>query len=321
MFSKVLIKNNCGKFIDFKENLLIPAHKTEFFWNLPSEIGEGGFKKYVLNSGIEISLSNCKFKKDYQAKIEHDKPKITFAFNILGSTITKNSCLNKDFYSDKNQSYIHFFEDPLIERESKKQDVLKGLAIRISPQEFKKICGNQEEYDFFYGSSLKENNFLSSAKTTPLINSVLFQIFNCSHKNYVKQIFLESKALELIAYTLEELSYPKHGMQKISKKDKDIIFAARDMLIKDIKYPPSILTMASNLNISHTKLQRGFKNFFNCTVFEYLRKTRLEYGKYLLEKGKMTITETAFEAGFSSSSHFAACFYKYYGVKPSQYKN
>lgn len=320
--SKVLIKNHSGEFTDFHENFSGSKNKLlkEFIWEIPQDLGKGFFKKFVLGSGLEISFSNCSLKRDYQAKIEHSTPMLTFAFNISGSTITENSCLKNNFEANQNESYVHYFEDPLIGRKSMNHSLLKGISIRVSPEKFAEITGIENQNAFLSGLSLNGKNFIKSSKTSPIIQCTLSQMQNCPHKGLIKKIFLESKALELIAYKMEEFTLNPVKTSKISDKDREKIILARDLLIKDIKYPPSLLAISKAVNISHTKLERGFKKVFNCTVFEYLRKSRLEYSKSLLDEGKMTITETAFEAGFSSSSHFAASFFKYYGIRPGDYR-
>ncbi len=59
---------------------------------------------------------------------------------------------------------------------------------------------------------------------------------------------------------------------------------------------------------------------FGYTVFEYLRKEWLSYARMLMEENPVDLTWIAYESGFCSSSHFAASFFKEYGVRPSDYR-
>ena len=51
---------------------------------------------------------------------------------------------------------------------------------------------------------------------------------------------------------------------------------------------------------------------------ELLRKSRVEKGRCLLEKTDKTISEIAYEVGFSAPSYFTKCFKDEYGVSPAE---
>ncbi len=51
---------------------------------------------------------------------------------------------------------------------------------------------------------------------------------------------------------------------------------ARGFLLKEIQNPPSISRVARAAGMSHPLLNRCFKRVFGCSVFEFLRKDRLE---------------------------------------------
>lgn len=325
MSSKIIIKNANGDFIDFKGCKSEPL-KTSFretTWDLPKDIGEGIFKNISFKSGIDVSFSSCRFKRNYHAQINHTAPKITFAFNISGKTSTSNSCLKTAFLVQDEESYVHFFDDPLIKRETDASKDLKGVVIRISKENFIEL-GEYENNGsllpdlFLPNGNLK--NFLTSHKITPKMKAVLFEMINCRYKGAVKKIFLESKSFELIAYKIEQLSGTDSTHCLMSKQDRDKIYLARDILLKDIKTPPSLTFLAAKAGISHTKLNRGFREIFDCTVFEYLRNQRLLYAKSMLQENNMSITEIAFESGFCSSSHFASSFFRKFGIRPRDFK-
>ncbi|XPS88360.1 putative transcriptional regulator, AraC family [Desulfosarcina variabilis str. Montpellier] len=101
---------------------------------------------------------------------------------------------------------------------------------------------------------------------------------------------------------------------------RERICRARDLLIKKLAYPPSLRELAEQVGMSHTQLSKGFKAVFGCTVFEYLRKERLSYARMLIEEKSVDLTWIAYESGFCSSSHFAAAFFKAYGIRPSEYR-
>ena len=152
---------------------------------------------------------------------------------------------------------------------------------------------------------------------------VLFQMVNCPHKGIVRTIFLESKAMELIGYKIEQIFEDIHGRglsRRLTPEDRDCVYLAQDIIAARLKNPPLLPELAKDVGMTHTKLNRCFHETFGCTVFAYLRRKRLEYASSLLCENKMSITDVAFEAGFCSSSHFTSSFNKYQGVTPKVYR-
>ena len=52
---------------------------------------------------------------------------------------------------------------------------------------------------------------------------------------------------------------------------------------------------------------------------EYVRNLRINRAALLLGKKELTISEIAFNTGFSDQSYFGACFKKQMGMTPSEY--
>ncbi len=114
----------------------------------------------------------------------------------------------------------------------------------------------------------------------------------------------------------------KSGGRKVTfvKKeyDRERLLFARDYLIKHIENPPSLPELSRLAGINEFKLKNGFKELFGLPVFAWLADYRLETARTELLKNERTITEIAFELGFSSPQHFSMAFKKKFGVPPGQ---
>ena len=53
---------------------------------------------------------------------------------------------------------------------------------------------------------------------------------------------------------------------------------------------------------------------------EFIRTARLNYAAKLLESGKYSVTEAAYEAGFNDIKYFRKRFQEQFSVSPSEYK-
>ena len=80
----------------------------------------------------------------------------------------------------------------------------------------------------------------------------------------------------------------------------------------------SVNDIASELGISRVQLYRKIKTRNEQNVSELIRKARLERAQELLNHTHKTISEIAYEVGFSSSSYFTKCFKEYFGYGPSE---
>ncbi len=66
--------------------------------------------------------------------------------------------------------------------------------------------------------------------------------------------------------------------------------------------------LAGKVNMSRSNLLRKVKQQTGHSVSIFIRKVRLEEAKKLLRKNKLTVSEIAFQVGFSSTSYFTKCF-------------
>jgi len=153
----------------------------------------------------------------------------------------------------------------------------------------------------------------------PQASLALQQVIRCAYEGPTKQIFLESKCLELLAMFLA--SAPAEAVRaatpvKFSAKDIEAIKSARDVLLSNLIDPPALEELGAMVGMRPTKLKLGFKHVFGRTCFNYLRDRRLEFAKDLLAQGKLSIEEVGQAAGFPNASHFTQAFQKHYGVLP-----
>ncbi|MBF0575015.1 substrate-binding domain-containing protein [Dysgonomonas sp. GY617] len=77
--------------------------------------------------------------------------------------------------------------------------------------------------------------------------------------------------------------------------------------------------VAKSIGLSKSQLYRKIKSLTNYSPNELIRIIRLKYAKHLLNSKDKTISEVAYEAGFSSPSYFTKCFKEFYNESPTSY--
>ncbi|WP_069999526.1 AraC family transcriptional regulator [Cellulosilyticum sp. I15G10I2] len=78
--------------------------------------------------------------------------------------------------------------------------------------------------------------------------------------------------------------------------------------------------LAAIAALSLSRFKTKFKEEVGITPNEYITLRKIEYAKHELEMGTMSITDIAFEAGFSSSNYFCSVFKKLANCSPSEYR-
>ena len=77
--------------------------------------------------------------------------------------------------------------------------------------------------------------------------------------------------------------------------------------------------MQSELAMSKTQLNRKLKALTQESPRDLLRNFRLKRAAQLLVQKSDTVTQIAYQVGFTNLSYFAKCFRERYGVSPSEY--
>ncbi|WP_444459877.1 helix-turn-helix domain-containing protein [Rhodobacter capsulatus] len=94
-----------------------------------------------------------------------------------------------------------------------------------------------------------------------------------------------------------------------------LLVARTEALLRDrLAETFSLDDLAQDLGLSHVTLNRCFRRETGTTVFERLRELRLERAAELIGHQGRSLTEIAYDCGFSSPSHLSTAFRKRFGM-------
>ena len=153
-----------------------------------------------------------------------------------------------------------------------------------------------------------------------IIKTALSQIFHARMTPFAQRIYIESKALELVAVILD---YYAHGAVKrssLSRADVERIHHAKELLLRDLANPPSLSKLARAAGTNEFTLKLGFKQVFDMPVFKYLQQTRLAKAYDLFQSTNLQVSEVANLVGYESVSSFTRAFQAQYGLRPGEVK-
>lgn len=288
--------------------------------NIPLSFGTTKATEWLFD-GIKMTHSESVFNSPVELNWKGDTEMITMHFNLQGKISIAGKGMPGTFELSGNQHNIFYGK----EAEGKmRSEELKGrmFLVQLSKKSFFKIAneGNDAIKRFADHVALEKSIAFSKSNLDidlPLqscINSVL----HCKFSDSLKRMYFFSKAIEMLVLQAESFDRAVNKKPLYVKKDydKERILFARDYLLKNIDCPPTLTELSKVAGINEYKLKRGFKETFNQTAFEYLSDVRLELAKNELLDKKKSISEIAFELGYSSLQHFSSAFKKKFGISP-----
>ncbi len=159
--------------------------------------------------------------------------------------------------------------------------------------------------------------------------------------NFQDKLVVETLTQQLIAQTLSQM--PIQCCQECTSEDinanpngtdQSVVFDQNDNQVSaekgfdakiediisyieiNLDKPLSLESIAGRFSMSISNLQRRFKQSYNLTINGYIRHRRLDIARQHLERGLVSITEAAYEAGYQHPSNFTIAFKKAFGVPP-----
>ncbi|MGG6269529.1 helix-turn-helix transcriptional regulator [Leptolyngbya sp. AN03gr2] len=256
---------------------------------------------------------------DFPGSSEAGNAELELSFSLLGTNRAEGVRPGQNFFSVGGHSI-----EPSTSHWQKGDRVLK-FDIHFELDFFQHLIGDTFE---LLPSDLvtalqqpSDRDFWHLSKTTPTMQSTLRQILNCPHQGLTRKLYLEAKAIELIALRLETLSEALAPESNQLKPDEiDRIYWARDILVEQLCEPPSLLGLARQVGLNDYKLKAGFRACFGTTVLGYLQTERMELARSLLVESTLKVKEVSQQVGYKKASQFAAVFKRQFGVSPKEYQ-
>ncbi|WP_230600251.1 helix-turn-helix transcriptional regulator [Vibrio fluvialis] len=136
----------------------------------------------------------------------------------------------------------------------------------------------------------------------------------------LETLHLEHAAIDLVLKTVEQLEPLNHEQttgeaRSYCSQMGQIVHFLDQHLYEEL----SLDALAQQMAMSTSNLQRKFKQQMGMTVANYVRQRRLNNARQQLERGYVTITEAAYEAGYHHPSNFTAAFKKAFGQSPQAF--
>ena len=112
------------------------------------------------------------------------------------------------------------------------------------------------------------------------------------------------------------------AMSQLEDRDKLFLHQLHVIIQKNLSNSEfGVEDVGKEIGLSRVQLYRKVKAMTGSSVVDLLRKARLAKAKRLLESRSMSVSEVAYEVGFSAPSYFTKCFKEEYGMLPGEVGN
>ena len=148
--------------------------------------------------------------------------------------------------------------------------------------------------------------------------------------DYIEKPFSTEYLLARIANLLSNQDKLRHAFTSspfvnaktiaLSKADENFLDKLIEVIQKNISEPDfNVDILAEKMNMSRSSLHRKIKGIAQITPNEFIQLERLKMAAQLIQSGEYRINEVCYIVGFNSSSYFAKCFQKQFGVLPKDF--
>lgn len=135
----------------------------------------------------------------------------------------------------------------------------------------------------------------------------------------LKELVLKIKNLLFFNANILKKAKESHLSQSAHIKSKDFFSVLDDFLFRNIQKKMSITSIADQLFVSKSTLDKKIRKHKNQNISQYIKEFKIEYAIQLMEKGENNIEHLASKSGFSSVSYFSSSFKSVKGESPKQY--
>ncbi|MEO0536320.1 MAG: AraC family transcriptional regulator [Cyanobacteria bacterium P01_A01_bin.123] len=306
-------------------------HQTIEFgdrYSLPKQYGEG-FSRFIdLRGGLTIEIFSGQFWQPLTIQRHHNSAfPVTAKFFLSGDCGVKTNNtpeIEANYEEVTGYNYLYHLPDLTESEEYPADTPLQMVMIYANANYFQGLNptdnGLPHPLQRLMQGSRRFHQPLG--KMTLAMSRVLQQILHCPYHGSGQQLYLESKALELLAlqFAYLEADSPPPRQSTLKADDLERVQYARDILVQHLCTPPSLMALARRVGLNDCTLKQGFRHLFGTTVFGYLRDCRMAQAQHLLQQSELTVAQVAAQVGYRNPEAFSTAFRRKFAVSPKAYQ-
>ncbi|MFQ4136747.1 helix-turn-helix transcriptional regulator [Nodosilinea sp. PGN35] len=298
--------------------------------NLPAVLGQGGDRIISLRHGLTLYIRNATLWRPLHFERCHnaDFP-LTATFYLSGSSRVRTRAeadVTPDYTEIAGCNYLYHLPNLTEVEEWPSDEVIRGVMICVPIDYFGPCIADatlSPPLARLLRGDRSQRFHQPLGQTTAAMNQVLQQILHAPYTGLTQQIYLESKALELLALQFSQWSddaASRRKTQPLSASERDQLHAAKELLVQDLRELPLLGAIAQQVGLSEYRLKQGFQHLFGTTPFGYWQRHRLHLAQILLRESHLSIAGVATRVGYCNPEAFSTAFRRQFGISPKAYQ-
>ena len=305
------------------------VENNEYCFDVPEEYGAGYFRGIQFTHGLSVLEFDVFLQKPL--KITFDKEKLN-PLRLLFNSDSPLRHANSDSSDDTKVGKLHriMFCNGVSSKHAinlKKLERVSVFIINLDRKAFEEkidaFANDVSEDLAIIFKDLNGVNYVFNLDTFPLeISKTIEEFKACELDEFMKPVFLEGKAYEILTHEIQNYSdnlKGKNNKKLIRKSTVEKVEKAVDIIKNELDVRINVYNLAKRVGLNQNSLQSGFKVLFKTSVNEYIKNYRLELAKTLLENSDLNVTEITYKIGINSRSYFSKLFKEKYGISPNDY--
>lgn len=319
-------------------NLLVQAHEqgetvyqpTDLGYQLhmPQQIGQGEDCTLQLRRGLTIDIRNIRLRQPLAVTNHHPETfPIVAKFYLSGGSRVKTPCvpgIAADYEEITGHNYLYHLPDLTETEEWRADQPIQVVMISAQADSFQGLSMTEDALPQPLQDMMQDTRRFHKplGKITPAMAQILQQILGCPYQGSAQHLYLESKALELLALQIAGLQAdtPAPKSFKLKAGDLERVQYAREIVNTRLCDPPSLSELARQVGLNECTLKQGFRHLFGTTVFGYVRDCRMQQAQTLLHFPHLTIAQVAAQVGYRNPEAFSTAFRRQYAISPKAYQ-
>ncbi|WP_394747711.1 AraC family transcriptional regulator [Spongiimicrobium salis] len=310
-------------------NAKYEVDQNQHYLKIPEEFGVGSIKTTEFSNGIGIVEGNFRLDQPFHFKVKNGiLHPLKFMFSRRGS-------FKHWFKGEKEQHEVKNFEHLIVS--SNPASVNEFLFPAHKPISLFSLEVNRKEFEPKIAPYLLESNeelvalfrdvnginqFLHKGQYGITISKLIKEFVECQLEGFMKFVFLESKAQEILVLQLKQYLDDLNAPGKIKMLRQATIASAKEavrIIENEIENTDKVSSLATRVGLSTNTLQQAFQVLFKTSVNDYISNYKIEKARELIETTPLNITEITYRIGINSRSYFSKRFKERFGLTPKQY--
>ena len=154
--------------------------------------------------------------------------------------------------------------------------------------------------------------------------AIALAIRDCTMPEAAATPYRLAKSIELLCEILgahrEDRLSNADGPASLSQLDLQRIAAARQLIDEQWTEKLTLLQIARHCGLNRSKLSRGFRELYHCTVSEALAERRLGEASRQLIATDLPVSLIGYRSGYLNNASFSRAFGRSFGVSPSDFR-